>query len=143
MRQLQISISNLKQSGDLCFTLCPRNAGHDNRAYRITLDINGSEITLKEEVWSGSGTTCNTVGSVAISPALGSWFNLRIEYEDTDSGAQTRVYINGSKVYTTNKVYSKQLNLDNNNIALMVVFMKGLVTTVKFDDTQLITVDKF
>lgn len=138
-----ISISAIKENGDLCFTLSPNNAGHDNRAYRFSLGFSGSNITLKEEVWSGSGTTCNTVGSVAISPALGSWFNLRIEYEDTDSGAQTRVFINGSKVYTTNKVYSKQLNLDNNNLALMVVFMKGLVTTVKLDDTRLITVDKF
>ena len=138
-----ISISNLKQSGDLCFTLCPRNAGHDNRAYRISLGINGSEITLKEDVWSGSGTTCNTVGSVKISPALDEWFNLKIEYQNTESGSEIRAYINDTKVYTTNKVYSKQLNLENTDLTLLVVFMKGLITTTKFDNTKFRTVSSF
>ena len=139
----EISISSIKKNGDLCFTLCPRNAGHDNRAYRFSLGFSGSEITLKEDLWSGSGTTCNTIGSVKISPSVGEWFNLRIEYENTKSGSETRVYINGSEVYKTRKVYSKQLDLENTDLTLLAVFMKGLVTTVNLDDTKFRTVNTF
>ena len=142
--ETDVKISNVQKSELIAFSFAPLNAGHDNRAYRFSLKYspeNGSPITLQEEMWTGSGTNFKVVSSVQTAAKVGSWFKLKIIYDTTklhiNGMPETRVYINGQLIYTTNNVYSAVQKADDTRATMSIIMFTQLKCTLWLDNSSL------
>ena len=117
--ETDMKVADVSSANTLTFTIGPKDAGHNNRITRISLQINGktngSKITVYEEVWSGTGTgTVVTSDKFDTGATVGEWFNLRIEYYEglpSEPGtSRVKVKINQKTVLVSGNVYSAQLD---------------------------------
>jgi hypothetical protein len=137
--ETDIQISEITSLERLSFSMTTKGAGHDSRPLRFSLSFgskaDGSAITLCEEKWT-SGSSFKTVNQVEIAPKVGEWFTIKFEYRLVGGTPETKVYINGDCVHTTNGVYSAAISHTPVNMTMSLVFMRQFCATVSLDDTS-------
>jgi len=136
--ETDLRVSDITSLEKLSFSMAPKGAGHNSRPLRFSLSFDskasGAAITLTEEMWTG-GTAFKTVRTTAIEPKVGDWFTVKFEYRLIDGAPESKVYINGKCVHTTNDVYSSATSHAPTNMTMSIVFMKQLCATLELDDT--------